>query len=337
MLLLLLACSTLETTGEDGLVGRIVDHEGVPVADLRISSVEGDARTDGDGRFAVNWKAPEQHVRFKWGPVSITRGYHHADAGRTVELTLPEPRDVTVACPPTPCDLVAHWTLADDFEATFRTRCKVAGAQLQVPGLPSGEPKLTCTVGKGSNARALPLMASDQGDVLGFRPARTKVRIDVRGAKDCEVRYGDELATRQGKSYEVEVDGPAVVTAVCGDRPARPVRLDPEVRDRVTLLWAADGPSLAAAGGTVDLVAEASDGSGWTLRLPDVDGTRALPPLTKGSYRLVHLPEGTAQALVAAPPEGEAGVVVWAPQEDGSRVGRLVVSGELAPGPLKAR
>jgi len=339
MLLLLLACSTLDTTGESGLVGRITDHESQPVSDLRISSVEGDARTDENGRFAVAWKAPQQHVRFKWGPVSVTRGYAAADAGRTVELQLPAPRNVTVACPPTPCDLVATWSLPDAFDATFRTRCKVAGARIDVPDMPSGEPELSCTVGKGANAKVLPLMASDTGDVLGFRPAKTVVSIQVRsrGDLDCDVRYEGQPATLESNRYVVEANGPGVATATCGGRPARPARVDPDVRDRVTLVWAPDGAAMKAPGGTLDLVAEATDGTGWTLRLDDAEGLRLLPPLAKGSYRLVHLPEGTAQALVAPPPEGHAGSVVWAPQGDGSRVGRLVVDGDLPSGTLPTR
>ena len=36
MLLWLLACTSLDTTGADGLVGRIIDHQHEPVADLSL-------------------------------------------------------------------------------------------------------------------------------------------------------------------------------------------------------------------------------------------------------------------------------------------------------------
>ncbi len=109
-------------------------------------------------------------------------------------------------------------------------------------------------------------------------------------------------------------------------------RVDPMVRDKVLLVWEPVGPTVAAAGGSVDLVYEPEDGSGWSLPLPEVDGQRRLPPLANGRYRLIHTPDGTAEAMVAPPPEGEAGKVVWTLLGDGSRVGRLVVQGPLPAG-----
>ncbi len=334
--LLLAACTSLDTTGEEGFVGRITDHEGKPIPELRISTVEGDARTDADGRFAVLWKAPEQHIRFKWGPVSVTRSYLPGDAGRVIELALPATRNVSVACPPTPCELEATWSLPESFEASFRTRCKVAGATLDVPDLPVGTPKLSCTVGRGASAAVLPLTASDTGEVLGFRPARVEVAIQVRQPRGtkvlCEAALGETPATEQAGRYLVEAEGVAVARARCDGWPARPERVDPMVRDKVLLVWEPVGPTVAAAGGSVDLVYEPEDGSGWSLPLPEVDGQRRLPPLANGRYRLIHTPDGTAEAMVAPPPEGEAGKVVWTVLGDGSRVGRLVVQGPLPAG-----
>ena len=336
--LLLFACSSPEVTGDDGLVGRITDAQGAPVPDLRISSVEGDARTDRDGRFAVEWRAPEQHVRFKWGPLSVTRGYQPADAGRVVELQLPPTRSARVTCPPTPCALTATWSLPDGFEATFRTRCKVAGASLDVDGLPVGPPEMTCSVGHGASAHLLPLTASDTGDVLGFRPARVEVSIQVRQPKGshvpCEASLNGVPAVEREGRYLVESGEAGFAKASCGGWPARPAWVDPMVRDKVLLAWEPEGATVVAPGGTVDLVYEPEDGRGWSLSLPEVDGVRHLPPLPSGPYRLVHLPPGTAEALAAPPPGGRPGEIVWRRLDDGSRVGRLIVDTPLPKGTI---
>lgn len=169
LLIAVLACSPLESTGPDGMVGRVTTADGVAVEGLRVSSVEADARTQADGRFAVAYKAPEQHIRLAWGATSITRRYHPDDDGKVVALRLPAFRTVTLVCPPVPCAFEATWALPEGFEATFRTKCREAGARIVTPELLAGTPEARCTVGKGRAANVLPLKLHDADDVFELR------------------------------------------------------------------------------------------------------------------------------------------------------------------------
>ena len=164
----MVACTApLAASGPDGMVGRITDASGAPVVGLRVTSVEEEDDTDADGRFEVRWKAPEQHLRFRWGPMAVERRYQPSDDGAVVAIGLPPTRDVVVVCPPVACALSAAFTLDAGFVATYRVRCE-PGAEHTVAGMPVGTADIRCLAGHGSDAAAVGA-AFDDGGRLGAR------------------------------------------------------------------------------------------------------------------------------------------------------------------------
>jgi hypothetical protein len=162
-----LSCgAALEVTGPTGMVARVTDHEGAPVVGLRVASVEAEDETDAEGRFAVPFKAPQQHVRFKWRDVAVERTYAAADDGRVLALALPATREVSIVCPAEPCALTATWALPEGFRGTYRALCDGSS---RVAVVPVGAATLSCTVGKGAAERPLVGSVVDDGSSLGIR------------------------------------------------------------------------------------------------------------------------------------------------------------------------
>ena len=138
------------------MVGRVLAAGGTPVSGIRVSTVEGEAVTDAEGAFAVTWKAPQQHVLLKVGSLAVERGYSPADAGKVLELRLPELRDATLRCPEAACQFAARWPLSEGFEGVLRHRC-APGVEQAVAQVPVGTPVMSCTEGHGAEQRLVPL------------------------------------------------------------------------------------------------------------------------------------------------------------------------------------
>jgi hypothetical protein len=340
----LLACGTsLEATGPGGMVGVLRAADGTPVVGQRVSTLETDDETDETGRFEVIWQPPNQHVSIRRTGLVIGRTYRPGeDDGRVLELTLPTMRSTVLACPPTPCDVVATWPLPDHYEATLRLRCKEPLSTHTLIEVPASEPQVRCTTGKGKAEKEVPVAVIDQGGTITLAPPVPPVRVEVRAVSgelpdDCVVHVGGAAATATDGGWEAQTRGPSTVRAVCGGRPARPQTVNGDAPPpSVALEWSPTGPDLdlpEAFDGTLQLVAEAGEGAGWSLPVqPDAQGVYALPPLGAGSYRVLLVAEGEQAALLAEPPPPVDDTLVLAPTAGASQVGRLVLTRDLDSG-----
>lgn len=307
--LLMLACGEPTVTGPTAMVGRIQSAGGQPVQGLDVRSLEASDRTDAEGRFAVLYKAPEQHVTVQVGDTWLQRRYLPGDEGQVVQITLPETRDVTLSCGEQTCDATLLWTLSEGLEARVTRRCR-PGVELPLKQIPTGSPTLSCR-----GAAAEPTLV-DRGDVLALGPPLRPLRIELRSTdgpapKDCTVAVGERPARPAGEGFWAsELAEPSVVAAVCMGRPARPLWAPPDA-GAVVLEWSPGGPSLdleeVASWANVVVVQalaspDAPEDAGWSLRVtPTGEGVFLLPPLLAGHYRVqVH---GDAPSVL--PTEGE--------------------------------
>lgn len=347
-LALLLACGTsLDATGPGGMVGVLRQADGSPLVGQKVSTLETDDTTDEAGRFEVIWQPPNQHVSIRRSGLVIGRTYQAAeDDGRVLQLTLPAMRQAVLACPPTPCDVVATWPLEDRFEATLRLRCKEALATHTLFEVPEATPTVRCTTGKGALETEVPVQVVDQGSTLTLAPPVPPVVVEVRAVSgplpgDCEVFVGGVPATPRDGAWEATGRGPATVRAHCGDRPARPAVVQADAPpERVVLEWSPTGPDLDLPepfDGALQLVAEQGEGAGWSLPVAPQEGVYRLPPLSAGSYRVLMVAEGEEAALLAAPPPAVDDHLVLAPTAGASRVGRLVLTRDLDDGAVAVR
>ena len=342
----LLACGpSLEATGPGGMVGHLRDATGQPIVGQKVSTLETDDETDASGRFALIWQPPNQHVSIRRQGLVIQRTYQSADEGKVIDLTLPEMRTTLLACPPTPCNAVLRWELPARYEATLRLRCKEPLQTHTLVEVPATPPQVRCTVGRGAEEKPVPVSVLDRGDTLTLVPPQEPVTVEVRAVsgdlpEGCEVTVGGTLAERQGLGlFTATATGSVTARAVCDGRPARPAVVRADAPDpSVTLEWSPTGPVLDPVqgfAGTLTLVAEEGESSGWTLPVaPADDGGYWLPPLSAGRYRVLMVAEGEDAALLATPPPPAPGALVLAPTAGASYVGRLVLAQDLETGTI---
>jgi len=345
----LVACGpSLEATGPEGMVGRIVDATGQPVVGQQVSTIETSDETDEDGRFALIWQPPDQHISIRRKGLVIRRTYDPSDDGQVVELRLPPMRQAALTCPPTPCDARLSWSLPNRYAAELRLRCKEPMATHTLYEVPSTPPSVSCSVGKGKAAEDVPLSVLDRGTSIRLVPPKQPVRVELRPVSDelpegCEVQVGGAPAEGHGLGmWTAAATGPVTVRAWCGDRPARPATVDADAPDPfVTLEWSPTGPALDPVEGfegELTLVAESGEASGWSLPLrPSDDGSYLLPPLSVGTYRVLMVAEGEDAALLAQPPAASPGTLVLAPTAGASFVGRLVLEQDLEGGTVPVK
>lgn len=119
-----------ETSGDRGMVGRVVDASGRPVVGLVVDSLEASSTTDADGRFAVWFKPPEQLVTFQTAGVGFTRRLLPAEWGQAVALALPVLKDVEVACASVAGPVALAFQLD---EAMTARRVVPCGSRAQLP------------------------------------------------------------------------------------------------------------------------------------------------------------------------------------------------------------
>lgn len=348
LLLWLLACSAnLDATGPQGMVGVLKNHDGTPLVGQRVSTVETDDETDETGRFEVIWQPPNQHVSIRRTGLVIGRSYRPDDEGRVLELTLPRMRSAILACPPTPCDVVATWPLEDHFEATLRLRCKEPLVTHTLIEVPEAVPQVVCTTGKGASQQPVPVQVIDQLQTITLAPPQPPVRVEVRAVSgelpgDCEVFVGGTVAQARGGGFEATGRGQVTVRATCGGRPARPTAVDADQPPAtVGLEWSPTGPTLDLPqpfDGVLQLVAEGGEGAPWSIPIEaDGNGIYPLPPLSAGTYRVLLVAEGEQAALLAEPPPAVDDVLVLAATSGASQVGRLVLTRDLEEGRLQVK
>ena len=312
LLFVLIACHGTIETGPRGLVGVLTDQAGEGIAGLEVHSLEAQAVTDAEGRFAVRWKDPETLVRFERNGVRYQRSYQPDDEGTVVEIRLPQTRAVTVHCPPEPCRLGLRWDLGPGFRARWGVAC-APGDLPTLGAAPAGTPDLECTATDGAA-----FVLEDQGSALFVRPTPVPLRVWVDSADQpppaaCQVTHGsvqfDRVADGQGAPapapaeardgqpeasvtlvYLGQVNQSGMLQVVCDGRPAMPARVAYDA-GTVEVTWAAIGPDIDVQG------AHPAHGQGrfapdveeppWVLAVtPDASGRLALPPLEAGSYRL---------------------------------------------------
>jgi len=341
----LVACGpSLEATGPNGMVGRIVDATGQPVVGQSVATIHTEVKTDDEGRFALIWRAPDQHISVRRKGLTIRRTYAPGDDGKVIELPMPPLRTAVLACPPTPCDVVLGWELPNRYEAELRLRCKEPLSTHDLFEVPASPPSVTCTKGKGRSAEQVPVSVLDRGETLTLVPPQQPVRVEVRPVSGqlpdgrCTVTVGTVEAEGQGLGmYTATASGSVTARAICGGRPARPATVQADAPDPfVTLEWSPVGPMLDPVEGfegAMTLVAEQGEDSGWTLPLrPADDGRYALPPLSAGTYRVLMVAEGEDAALLAEPPPPKPGSLVLSRTAGASYVGRLVLDHDLEDG-----
>jgi len=314
------------------MVGRVIDVGGNPVQGLKVESLEAQDFTDETGRFAVQYKPPEQFVSFLYQEQWYKRVLRPEDSGKELVLQLPLLRDLRVECELTKsCNVGLSWQVAAGFSVSTAVACEPAG-KLLLRGVPRDPPQVSCPGLEGVRGEI-------RGDSLVILPARKQVRIEVvsDGAEPsaCTVQVGDRMGSPLGGGvYVAEVSGVVTASAICEGRPALPRTLDTSLLETVSLSWSSQGPylDLAPIAPTADrmwLVSE-TEVPTWMIEIPpSADGTYALPILPPGVYRLGAVDAG-AMALASVPTSLEAGVVRY--RTEGGVVGFLKVDTDLSEG-----
>jgi hypothetical protein len=325
---------TPHESGPNGLVGRLLDPMGMPLAGVPVESLEARERTDEEGRFAVQYKPPDELVHFVWNGTWYKRVYRDEDAGKVVDVKLPPVRDAKLSCAlDQPCDLELGWDLGEGLTARVTTACTPGAEPVLLPSIPKGTPSLQCRGAEGNRAAVL----EDRGETMEILPPPVPVRVEIRAEEgrepsDCAVQIGRRAGVASGEGFwTAEATGTVTVSAVCEGRHAVPKTVRAGAGE-VALDWSPTGPDVDLAGmplaSDLYLVREgAGDDPGWMIRVPaGADGRFALPPLASGSYRVAVGDPGRL-AVVSAPAEpAPAGVlqVLAVTPGDGTSPGGLV-------------
>lgn len=343
-LLSFLACFGDSVTSEGTFVGRVVDPHGSPIEGLLVSSMEAQARSEADGAVDVPLTPENRLVHFTVAGTWYRQTVLPEHVGTVVEIAMPPTRAATLWCPDSECDLTLTWQVADGLEAQVSPACE-AGASRSLTQVPEGPPEVACSIGRGPDKVDVPVMVQDQGPEIRVALRRHQVRVRISGdatPSDCRIQIGDRVAPLLAPGvWAAEASRPVTVGARCDGIPSLPVRIDPSTTSDVVLRWTASTPTLATAevapwAKELVIAAEAHD-AGWSWRVaPDDRGRWVLPPLEVGTYRLMVRAADAELPLLTPPPQGSApGVATFGPAQGRTRVGRLVVTEVLAPGPVQ--
>ncbi len=122
---ILLACATATVSGPTAMVGQITDVDGEATAGVLVESLEARGVTDSQGRFVVQYKAPEQLVHFTWQGLWFQRRYLPSDAGTSVQLRLPQLEEAALRCACSQaCTATLQWELAAGYTARSSVACE---------------------------------------------------------------------------------------------------------------------------------------------------------------------------------------------------------------------
>lgn len=342
---LLAGCWMPTETGPKGMVGRVVDVGGLPLAGVDVMTLEERVPTDAEGGFAIQYKPPETFVNWSHGGAWYRRVFRPEDQGKVLEIRLPALRDVDLFCevaPPAgvtaqPCARVElAWDLGDGLFAKADVACGRIPTRLVA--VPVGAPTATCGV---------PVRVAEEHAGLVVRPPSTPVRVEIRAdeglaPRSCVIRIGDRLASpMEGGFYTAEAAGRVQVGGACDGRPLFPRWVD-AAEGSVALDWSASGPSLDLAGlpvpaGSLRLIREID---GATLEVAaGADGVYLLPPLPEGRYRF-GVGDPAALATLSPPavvPPGAMRILAQVPTTPGNPgglAGVLVLAADFEEGKL---
>ena len=144
--LLWVGCWEPKSTGPSGMVGRVVDSGGAPIAGVLVESLEAEVASDAAGRFAVQYKAPDQFVHFVVHDTWYQRSYLPTDQGREVALQLPPLVDRQVRCAPAlqGAKVELRWEWSESWSARRAVTCPAAdvGSAVILSGVPAGFPQV---------------------------------------------------------------------------------------------------------------------------------------------------------------------------------------------------
>lgn len=150
MLLLGLSCHGSTVTTSTHMVGRLLAHDGTPVAGQRVQTVEAETRTGDDGSFDLSYKADAAYIHFVRDGVWYRRMVGSSDLGRVVDVVLPKTRSVALECPLLECPLEFSWELEGGWYAMMGGECEPRAMRVY-PGAPVGKPSVTCRAPRGSS------------------------------------------------------------------------------------------------------------------------------------------------------------------------------------------
>ncbi len=336
---LLIGCPDPQQSGPRALVGHLYGPDGSPIAGQVIESIEARSVTDHEGRFSVRFKPPEQYVLLARDGVWYRRHFQEADAGRVVDLRLPETADVTLRCDLLdPCDMRLRWDLGEGLEAWVQEDC-VPGRVVELASVPRDRPEGVCRGIPGEQPFEVRVEEERWIALPEPQPVRVELRAEGALPEGCTVRVGAERARPSGEGFwAAEAAGRTTVSATCEARPALPEVVEVLEETSVTLEWSPLGPDLDLAPWApgVDPVHLLAEEGGWRIALVQGDGGLfRLPPLPRDTYRLV-VGDGRVDAEVEDPvPPGSFRLVDLQRGGDGVTTGLtavLRVEGDLLEG-----
>ena len=344
LVLLLMGCFEPDVTGPNGMVGRILDEEGKPVAGIRVTSEEHGDLTDLEGRFAVQYKEPSQYVRFLYEGLTMTRTWQSEGDQPRVLMRLPPLHDLEMFCNLSfQCSAEFTWALDDHLEATTSTKC-LPGIATGLVRVPLGEPKVVCR--SVSGAMSVPRVVLE-GRTIRLLPPPSPIRVSVhdrerRTPSNCAVYVdGKPVDSVGGGIWIGEANDKTTVFAICEGQPAVPRYIKAEQADRVVLQWLGTGPTLKIPSrlksqyGVLYLQSDTVNG-GWRIKLEiDENGAFRLPPLPTGDYRLSVGDSSILSKFNSGDP-AEPNVVIWSKQQ-GGYMGSLRLTQQRVTGSLVTR
>jgi hypothetical protein len=268
------------------MVGRLIDSDGKPVAGVLVESLEAEVTSDADGRFAVQYKSPDQFVHFVFRETWYQRAYRPEDDGKVVLVTLPSTRDVEARCELGVQGTVElSWDLGEGLSARRSASCG-GPPGVALGGLPPGLPT--------ARAAGHSIDVEEGGGVIHLIPPSFPVKVELR-AEDasllptCSVQVGGRAAIRgEDGTFIASGRGLTTVSATCGAHVAIPQTVRADAAVSVSLEVAHTSPrldldSVAPGAASVWLTREGADGYSVQLTA-DARGIWLFPPLTAGSY-----------------------------------------------------
>ena len=336
----LVACWEPTATGPGGMVGTLVDAAGAPVAGQLVESLEAVATTAPDGRFVVQYKAPNTEVHFLRGGTFYQRRWQANDSP-TVTLALPPHRTADFACGPRSGDLTLLWTIGEGFTARRALAC-TPNATLALGEVPVGAPTAVGRVDLGAPEEAVAI--DDRGDLLRVIPPPRAVPVRIQPLTTppatCAVWVDGAPVAWSGLAGTVPASGLVTVTGQCDGLPIRPAIVG-DAGGEAVLDWSADPPRASLPAGVpadAEVWLAASDAP-WRIALAGAaDGAVVLPPLAPGRYRVVAAPAASRDAALAVsiahPP---VGVLAWVEVDPQVWVGALALDAAAATGRLPTR
>ena len=343
VLLILAACWDPKSTGPKGMVGRLVDSDGKPLAGVLVESLEAESTTDAEGRFAVQYKSPDQFVHFMFRETWYQLTYRPTDDGKVVLISLPPTRDMEARCElGVKGQIQLAWELGEGLSARRTASCSDGTMGVVLGGLPPGMPSAR---GAGQSVDV-----EEGGGSIHLFPPASMVKVELRAEdaallRTCAVDVGGRAATRSDDGIFVGFGrGLTTVSAHCGALIAIPQGVRADASVSVSLEMVPTSPSLDLSSvfpGAASVWLTREGGDGYSLRLvTDLSGRWQMPPLTVGSYVVavgdsVH---ALRAAEVVAPAAGTLylrrlpdGLVI------GAAVGRLWVERDMVNGAVPVR